>query len=443
MQSVPLKYRAFKAFGWVSGGFVLAQMIRLGGNLILTRLLFPEVFGLMAIVYVLMVGMALFSDMGIKQSIIQNKRGDEMIFLNTAWVVQIVRGVLICLVVLLLAYALPWFVESGWVADGSVYADPLLPSILAVFSLTALIQGFESTKVAVAQRHVQLKRVTQIELWSQAVALLVMVIWAMVYHSVWALVAGSLVSMLLRTILSHTWLLGPMNRISWDMQCFKDIFHFGKWVFLLSIIGFFAVNGDRVMLGGLLSPSVLGLYAIAFLIFSSVQMLYNTILNRVVFPAFSEIARESSDKVAHTHGRFQLIADLFLFSTAILLFMEGDAIIHMLYDDRYSAAGSMLSILGLGLIGARYGVVEQLWLATATMQPLFISLISRLIFLLVGVPLGYDLAGLQGSLIAIVMSFFAGWPISFYYKFNHGLINWKYEFIGIPFMMIFMLIKWV
>jgi len=288
--------------------------------------------------------------------------------------------------------------------------------------------------VALAQRNVQLERVTQIELLSQVVALVVMIAWAIIYHSVWSLVVGSLVSMLVRTILSHVWLSGPMNRIAWDSKCFKEIFHFGKWVFLLSMIGFFAVNGDRVMLGGLLSPSLLGLYAIAFLLFSSVQMLYNTILNRVVFPAFSETARQSPEKIAGMHSRFQLIADLFLFSTAIFLFMEGDAIIHMLYDDRYRMAGSMLSVLGIALIGTRHCIVEQLWLATATMRPLFVSLTSRLIVLLIGIPIGYDLAGLQGALVVIAVSFFAGWPVALYYRLKHGLVDWKYEFVGLPFV---------
>ena len=52
-QSFSLKGRVFKAGGWVVGGFVGSQVIRLGGNLILRRLLFPEVYGLMAVVYLM------------------------------------------------------------------------------------------------------------------------------------------------------------------------------------------------------------------------------------------------------------------------------------------------------------------------------------------------------------------------------------------------------
>jgi len=420
---------------------VVAQMIRLGGNLILTRLLFPEAFGLMVIVYVLMAGMALFSDLGVNQSIVQNKRGGEADFLNTAWSVQILRGVLMMLAILFIAYNLPLIVSMNWVSTKTVYADPLLPSILAVFALTALIQGFGSTKLALAQRNLQLKGIIVIELVSQVASLVVMLIWAWLYHDVWALVAGAIVSSLVQSVMSHYYLPGSANKLQWDSDCFKEIFHFGKWIFFLSILGFFAVNGDRIILGGFLSPSLMGLYAIAFLIFSSVLRLYDIILNRVVFPAFSETSRESFKKIGQVHSRFQLMADVFLFSAAAFLFLEGNDIIHVLYDERYSASGSMLSVLGLGLIGARRGVVEQLWLATATMRPLFLSHISRLVVLFAGIPIGYDLSGLHGALIAIAMSFFAGWPVALYYRLKHDLVDWKYEFIGFPFVIFIVIIS--
>lgn len=77
------------------GTTVAQQLIRLGSNLILTRLLFPEAFGLMALVQTFMTGLAMFSDIGIGPSIIQNRRGEDPDFLNTAWTIQIGRGVML------------------------------------------------------------------------------------------------------------------------------------------------------------------------------------------------------------------------------------------------------------------------------------------------------------------------------------------------------------
>ncbi|HJV94926.1 MAG TPA: oligosaccharide flippase family protein, partial [Albitalea sp.] len=149
-QATTLRQRVIHAGSWAVGGHVLGQAIRLGGNLILTRLLVPEAFGLMAIVYVLMIGFALFSDLGIGANIVQNPRGEDPSFLNTAWTVQIVRGIVIWVLSLLSAVALPVAASFGWVKAGTVYGDPLLPWVIAAFSFTAVIGGFDSTNIAVA-----------------------------------------------------------------------------------------------------------------------------------------------------------------------------------------------------------------------------------------------------------------------------------------------------
>jgi len=439
-QSISLKERVLKAGRWVVGGYIASQVMRLGSNLILTRMLLPEAFGLMAVVYVLMTGLALFSDLGIDPSIIQNRRGAEPDFLNTAWLVQIFRSVLVWLSVLLIAYMLPKAVDMGWFSAGSVYADPMLPSILSVFSFIVLIQGFISTKLALAQRNIQFKKITQLELLSQIVALLVTVIWATLFHSVWALVGGSLASQIMRNIMSHFWFPGPTNRFQWDNDCFKEIFHFGKWIFFLSIIGFLSSSLDRVMLASLVDAPTLGIYAIAFLLFSSAQLLLNNILSRVVFPALRDVLANNPENIFKVSSRFQFLLDLFLFGTAGLLFFASDSIISLLYDERYHDAGPMLGVLGLGLIGMRHLVTEQWWLSKAAMRPLFLSNALRLVVLLVGIPVGFRFMRMDGALVAIVASFYAGWPIALYDRFRNNLIEWKYEFIGVPVFAVFALI---
>ncbi|GAO34671.1 polysaccharide biosynthesis protein [Sulfuricella sp. T08] len=441
--TMTLRKRVIRAGGWTVTGFVTSQVIRLGGNLVLTRLLFPEAFGLMAIVYVLMAGLALFSDLGINQSIIQNRRGDSPEFLNTAWVVQILRGVLIWVAILLIAYSLPAVVSMKWVPAGSVYADPLLPSILTLFSFTSLIQGFESTKFALAQRMVQLKRVTFIELFSQITALLVMLIWVWLYPSIWALVGGAIVSTTVRCVMGHLWLPGPANRFGWDSQAFKEIFHFGKWIFLLSLLGFLFLNGDRLILGGMLDATWLGVYSIAYLLSNSAMSLYSSILSRVLFPALSEVVQNRPENLRNVYQRIRIISDFSLFGVAGFLLVAGEGVVSILYDARYHGAGNMLSILALSLIGARYAVIEFLWMAKGHMRYLIASNFIRLLVLYAALPLGYRLAGMEGALYGISLSFYAAWPVVFYYKAQHGLLNWWREFAVLPVFLLALAVGWL
>jgi O-antigen/teichoic acid export membrane protein len=92
-----LKGRVLSAGVWSLVGFGLNYAIRLGSSLVMTRLLVPQMFGVMAIAQMVLMGLAMFSDVGLTQNIIQSRRGADPIFLNTAWSVQILRGLLLWL----------------------------------------------------------------------------------------------------------------------------------------------------------------------------------------------------------------------------------------------------------------------------------------------------------------------------------------------------------
>src|SRR5262249_16673864 len=160
-----------------------------------------------------------------------------------------------------------------------------LPYIISAVSVTALIGGFQSTKLFEANRNLSLGSLTRIELTAQLAGLLSMLGWVSVDRSVWALVAGNISGALAMTLISHAWLPGVANRWQWDGSALREIIHFGKWIFLSSILGFLAMNGDRLLLGGLVNANILGVYVIAFLIFSSVDEVMSKIIIDVSFPA--------------------------------------------------------------------------------------------------------------------------------------------------------------
>ena len=164
--------RVLRGAALTGGSFVLMQALRFGSNLILARLLFPEAFGLMALVTMIVMGLTLLSDSGVQQSIMQHERGDEADFLNTAWTLNAVRGVLLWLI----ACALAWPVAQ-------VYDAPELLVVLPVATLSLVCMGLAPTKVYTAQRHLQLGRITAIEMGTQIVSIAIMIVTALVTGS--------------------------------------------------------------------------------------------------------------------------------------------------------------------------------------------------------------------------------------------------------------------
>src|ERR1700679_1935780 len=80
---------------WTTAAYGLGQVLRLATNIALTRFLSPEIFGLMVIVNALKYGVDLVADIGIGQNVIYNQNGNDPRFYNTAWTLQIIRGLLL------------------------------------------------------------------------------------------------------------------------------------------------------------------------------------------------------------------------------------------------------------------------------------------------------------------------------------------------------------
>ena len=98
--------------GWTTLGYGGVQGLRLLNNIILTRLLAPPIFGLMALINAIRTGVELLSDVGIVQNIVSNPRGAEPDFQDTAWTLQVIRGFLLAIACLVLAAPLGAFFNS-------------------------------------------------------------------------------------------------------------------------------------------------------------------------------------------------------------------------------------------------------------------------------------------------------------------------------------------
>jgi O-antigen/teichoic acid export membrane protein len=417
--STSLKSRVVRAGGWSLTGYSLGQAMRLGSNLLMTRLLVPEMFGVMAIAIMMMVILNMLADIGLTQNIIQSRRGDDPAYLDTAWVVQIVRGCALWAAALMLSAALYLANHLALLPAQSVYASAALPLVIAVNSVAAVILGFQSTKVATAYRNFDLRRVAQIELTGQLAGLAVMIGVGVATRSIWALVAGGLVASLTTTALGHVWLTGHRNRFHWDKEAIHELVSFGKWAFISSIFTVLAGNGDRLMLGGLVEAHFLGMYAIAMLIVSAIDGPMNKLFGAISLPALSEVARNDPSRLREIYYKLRVPSDLVLLFIAGLLFATGQSVIDLLYDPRYSAAGGMLQVLALSLFAARYNVAYQIHLAVGMPRYMAIIQMVRCGSLFMLVPFLYYFAGTQGVLWGIALHGLAMVP--FVHAFNARL----------------------
>lgn len=439
-----LKSRMLKAAAWLVGGNVSTQLLRLVSNLILTRLLVPEAFGLVAAVNTLYFALVMFSDLGVWQSVVKSERGTDARFLGTAWSVQLLRGVLLAVIVLVIALAVHLAAQAGVFAPGTVYADPRLPPMVTLFALCALLQGLESMKLASAQRELHVGQLARLDLASQIGAMAVTVVMAWATRSVWALLIGTLVGTALRTLLSHLYLPGKTARPCWDRSSAAEIIGFGKWIFISSIVGFLAAHGEKLILAASLATASFGVFSIASTLLAAVMGVYSTLNGHVIFSSLSLALRsDNSAEVTRVYTRVQQLADLFLGTLAGGLLMSGQWAVWLLYDTRYHDAGWMLQWLGLGLLAMRHQVVEQLMFARG--KPAWVSANNslRALGLLAFIPAGFALGGEPGAIIGVVLSQFASWPLSLRFKHQQGLLTWSTEKWWLPALGLGLVLGWL
>lgn len=334
-----LAARVFRAGSWTLMGNVLGQALRFGSNLVMTRLLFPEAFGLMAVVQSILLAANLLSDIGLKQSVVRSERGDDPSFLNTVWTLQAIKGVLIAVALAALSPLL-----------ASAYGQPALQAMLAAMGLTAVITGFESPRVALAARQLQLARVVQMELLAQCAGIVVMMGWAWMQPSVWALVAGNLASATITVALSHLWIRGPGLRWQWDRATVSEVARFGGWVLLSSGITYLAGEGRQLLVAALTDIRTVGLLVLSTTLALVVWNAIQQVAQRALFPAYSEVWRQRPQDLAHVVRRSRLIQLAAGCTVSLLLVMWGDALVGALYDSRYAAAGAYLQIQAAGTL---------------------------------------------------------------------------------------------
>lgn len=396
-QEKSLKQRVFNSSLWTLGGYAWTQIARLASNVILAKLLFPEAFGLMMLVAVFIQGIGMFSDIGTGQSIIQNKRGDEPAFLNTAWTLQIIRGFAI------------WIIASlGASTYAKIFDEPSLAVLIPVAALTAVIAGFNSTALTTANRKLNLKKVTILNAVGQAISISVMIIWVLIHPSVWGLVGGGIVGGLIRMLLSHAMFGGFINRIHLEREATNQLFRFGKWIFFSTVITFFTMQIDRLLFGYFMGTSMLGVYSIAAMFTMVSQSAIQMLSGKVLFPSYSEVIRSGDDKKLYRIlKKTRLIMIAGSWSLSFILITLGPQIISLLYDDRYSDAVWMIQILPLGaLIGVLSLTYQNAMLAKGHSLYVTITLSIQLIIQIAAITIGHQVNGVVGIIIGYTI---VGW----------------------------------
>jgi O-antigen/teichoic acid export membrane protein len=388
-----LQFRALLGGAWVSLGFGVQKIVQLASNLILTRLLFPDAFGLMSLANVLLIGLAMFSDIGIKPAIVQHKDGDTTAFLNTAWTLQIVRG-----------FGL-WFVACALAYPASLlYGEPVLFPLICVLGATAAINGFSTTALAVKEKRIDFAALTIVQTVGSVSTLCVTAAFAWWLRSVWALAYGAILGALINLVIGYIMAPSHPHRLELDRDALSSMMRFGRWILLGTLATYLGGNGLRAVQGALVPITAFGVLSIAQTIAWMPGEFVSQIAGAVGFASMAEVNTKGGNLFAALR-KVRAVSLGLAIPAFILLALASHQIMAILYDSRYSDAGGYVGVLALsGALAVLPIGYQNTFLAQGRSRLHFNMMFMFAVTRLIGVGAGFALGGIYGMMIGEALS---------------------------------------
>ncbi len=318
-QPESLSKRVVRGGIWVFGLRIANRSLGLIRTIILARLLAPHDFGLFGIAMLAIATLETFSQTGFQAALVQKKKNVEP-YLDTAWTISAIRGIILFLILFSSAPLIANFFDS---------AQATL--IIKVIAVSTLLSGFRNIGILFFQKELEFNKQFLYEISATLVDLTVAIILAFMLRNVWALVWGGLAANFVRVFMSY--IIHPYRpRIKLEREKFQELFGFGKWILGSSILVFLITQGDDIFVGKMLGVTVLGFYQMAYLISNLPATEITHVISQVTFPAYSKLQddlpklREAYLKILQltTFISIPLAGGIFIFAPEFTKIFLGD-----------------------------------------------------------------------------------------------------------------------
>ena len=332
---------------------IITNLLRIVSTVILTRLLAPEVYGITGIIMSVFYMINMVTDIGLQAYVVRHRDSDEPDFLSAVWTIHAVRGVVLALFGMALAWPLSFLL-----------AKPDLTLPLLVASLVLVVDGQVTLHQFRGLRDGRVQRYSLIDLITGAGQTLSAIALAFVFRNVWAIVASMFVASLVRLWAGYALFPGSRLRVRFDRNVAADLWRFSQVIAVSSALTLIVGQVDKLVLARILSLSQFGIYVIAASLAAAPNAFAANYATAIVYPAAAAAARDSSsiaDAYYRCWGRFFY---LYAFGGGALIGVAG-LVVRLLYDPRYLPAAQYLTILAVSTaLGMTTRAMESVQVAT-------------------------------------------------------------------------------
>jgi O-antigen/teichoic acid export membrane protein len=391
-----------KGVSWMGALRVAIRGLTIIRLAILARLLSPYEFGLFGIAVLVLALLETVTETGINVFLIQ-KEGELKDYVSSAWLVSILRGLIITAVLLLFSSLISVFFNS--------------PNALPLIRLMAIIpflRGFINPSEIKFQKNLEFNKEFALRLScflaDAAVSITLSLLTGKAVALIWGMAAGVVVEL----FISHIFI-SPKPTFVFEKLKVRNVFNRGKWITVSSIMSYFFSNGDNITVGKILNTSALGYYQMAY----NVSMLpvteISNIFYTVSFPVFTRFA-DDLERLKKAFVKVSLLVSVLVIPIGLILFMFTTPLVALVLGNKWLPIVPVLKILTFGgIVRAVTGIFPAVYLAVKKQEYATVASFCNFLGLAMTiVPLVYKF-GIIGAGYSVVFACLISVPLHIYY----------------------------
>ncbi len=232
----------------------------------------------------------------------------------------------------------------GWISQAVMDRDTV-EWIIRILSLLQVIGALGNIGTLYFRKDLQFHRDFIFRMISSLSETVITITLAFLTRSVWSLVWGKVLGVILKTIFSYyVHPFRPHIRIEWTKAW--DLWKYGQWIFVVGILGYFQVRGDQLFVGKMLGPVMFGLYALAMKLSQAPATEVSLVIAEVTFPAYSKL----QDDIPRLREAYLKVLRLTAFITVPisgLIIALGADFVHVFFNSEWWPIIPVMQILSI------------------------------------------------------------------------------------------------
>ena len=389
---------------WVGALRASTRIVTFIRIIILARILTPAQFGVFGIASLVLAFLETVTETGINVFLIQEKK-DIKHYLNDAWLVSIIRGLVIFSSINI---ASP-FIVNFFNSQGAY-------KLLILISVVPLVRGFINPSIVKYQKNLLFDKDFFLRLtifgFDSAVAIILAFITRDASSFVWGLIAGAILEVAISFIF-----INPKPAFSFQMHNIKNIFNRGKWVTIFVIFNYIAQEGDNIVVGKILGTVSLGIYQMGYKIATLPISEVSDVANKVIFPVYSRISQDAY-RLKKAFFKTMFIITFLVLLLGLIIFLLPESLIVFILGTKWVSIATILKILALyGILRAIAGTTASLFLALGKQNYFATTTFVRVLGLAITIVPLTSAFGIVGASISALISVIVELPLIVYFLF--------------------------